>query len=231
MNYTYDPRMLSVRRIWSGGFLNMKEERTSRGRDLPKMGKGAKVHYEGIALLQPLTSKGEAVDFEFKEPDAQDNAAIEKHLWDKVGFDERLAALDAEFLGHHAATGTSNPSFRFRVGKNVFDQTITLNEKGALAITLSGATKEAQTFTVAASQLSNLKVVGGKLERTSGRFQQAKKARSRSKHNSMSSQRSAKQSQSRRIGRRKNSLQNLQCQAKLLSSFQQVIVWKIGFLR
>lgn len=165
MNYTYDPRMLSVRRIWSGGFLNMKEERTSRGRDLPKMGKGAKVHYEGIALLQPLTSKGEAVDFEFKEPDAQDNAAIEKHLWDKVGFDERLAALDAEFLGHHAATGTSNPSFRFRVGKNVFDQTITLNEKGALAITLSGATKEAQTFTVAASQLSNLKVVGGKLEK------------------------------------------------------------------
>ncbi|MFN9025775.1 MAG: hypothetical protein ACK5VX_06250, partial [Akkermansiaceae bacterium] len=72
MNYTFDPRMLSVRRIWSGGFLNMKEERTSRGSDLPKMGKGAKVHYEGIALLQPLTSKGEAVDFEFKEPDAHD---------------------------------------------------------------------------------------------------------------------------------------------------------------
>lgn len=164
MNYTFDPRMLSVRRIWSGGFLNLTQERTSRGRDLPTMGKGAKVHYQGIALLQPLTGKGEAVDFEFKEPDAQDNVAIEKHLWDKVGFDERLAALDAEFLGHRAATGTSNPSFRFRVGKNVFDQTITLSEKGALAITLSGATKEAQTFAVAASQLGDLKVVGGVLE-------------------------------------------------------------------
>ncbi|MCE2961338.1 MAG: c-type cytochrome [Akkermansiaceae bacterium] len=164
MNYTFDPRMLSVRRIWSGGFLNMKEERTSRGSDLPKMGKGAKVHYEGIALLQPLTSKGEAVDFEFKEPDAHDNAAIEKHLWDKVDFADRLAALDAEFLGHREATGTSNPSFQFRVGKNVFDQTVTLSEKGALAITLSGATKEAQTFTIAAAQLSDLKVIGGKLE-------------------------------------------------------------------
>lgn len=164
ISYTFDPRMLSVRRIWSGGFLNLTNERTSRGRDLATLGKGAKVHFEGIALLQPLTSKGEAVDFEFKEPDAQDNAAIEKHLWDKVDFADRLAALDAEFLGHRAPTGTGNPSFRFRVGKNVFEQTVTLSEKGALAITLSGDTKEAQSFQIAASQLSDLKAVGGALE-------------------------------------------------------------------
>ncbi len=164
MNFTFDPRMLSVRRIWSGGFLNLTQERTSRGRDMPTMGKGAKVHFEGIALLQPLTSKGEPVDFEFKEPDAQDNVAIEKHLWDKVDFADRLAALDAEFLGHLSPTGASNPSFRFRVGKNTFEQTISLSEKGALAITLSGATKEAQSFQIAASQLSDLKAVGGKIE-------------------------------------------------------------------
>lgn len=164
MNYTFDPRMLSVRRIWSGGFLNLTQERTSRGRDLPTMGKGAKVHFEGIALLQPLTSKGEPIDFEFKEPDAQDNAAIEKHLWDKVDFADRLAAIDAEFLGHRSPTGTSHPGFRFRVGKNVFEQTITLSEKGALAITLSGDAKEAQSFQIAASQLSDLKAIGGELE-------------------------------------------------------------------
>ena len=164
MNYTFDPRMLSVRRIWSGGFLNLTQERTSRGSDLPNMGKGAKVHFEGIALMQPLTSKGEAVDFEFKEPDAQDKVAIEKHLWDKVDFADRLAALDAEFLGHRSPTGSSNPSFLFRVGKNTFEQTITLNEKGALAITLSGETKEAQSFQIAVSQLSEVKVTGGVLE-------------------------------------------------------------------
>lgn len=164
MNYTFDPRMLSVRRIWSGGFLNLTQERTSRGRDLPTMGKGAKVHFEGIALMQPLTSKGEPVDFEFKEPDAQDNAAIEKHLWDKVDFADRLAALDAEFLGHRAATGNDHPSFNFRVGKNTFEQHIVISEKGAITISLSGGTKEAQSFQIAASQLSDLKVVGGKLE-------------------------------------------------------------------
>jgi len=164
MNYTFDPRMLSVRRIWSGGFLNLKEERTSRGRDLPNLGKGAKVHYEGIALMQPLTSSGEPVDFEFKEPDAQDYAAVEKHLWDNMDFMERLTKLDAEFLGHRSPTGNADPSFRFRVGKNTFEQTVSLSEKGAIAITLSGATKDAQSFQIAASQLSDLKVVGGVLE-------------------------------------------------------------------
>lgn len=164
MNYTFDPRMLSVRRIWSGGFLNLTEERTSRGRDLPNMGKGAKIHFEGIALMQPLTSNGEPVDFEFKEPDAQDNAVIEKHLWDKVDFAKRLANLNAEFLGHRAPTGNADPSFRFRVGKNTFEQTITLSDKGELTIMLSGETKEPQSFQIAATQLNNLKVEGGKLE-------------------------------------------------------------------
>ena len=164
ISYTFDPRMLSVRRIWSGGFLNMKEERTSRGRDLPNMGKDAKVHFEGLALMQPLTSKGELVDFEFKEPDAQDYVAIEKHLWDKVDFSERLANLDAEFLGHLAPTLNDGPLFRFRVGKNKFQETISITDKGAITILLSGEIKEAQSFQTAATQLSDVKVKGGMLE-------------------------------------------------------------------
>ena len=31
MNYTFDPRVLSVRNIWAGGFLNLSEERKGRG--------------------------------------------------------------------------------------------------------------------------------------------------------------------------------------------------------
>lgn len=164
MNYTFDPRMLSVRRIWSGGFLNLSQERTSRGRDLPTMGKGAKVHFEGLALLQPLIGKGQAVDFEFKEPDAHDNPAIEKHLWDKVDFADRLANLDAEFLGHDAPSGNGTPTFRFRVGKNTFEQTISMNDNGNLTVTLHGDLKETQSFTFAASQLSDIKTNAGTLE-------------------------------------------------------------------
>ncbi len=164
ISYTFDPRLLSVRRIWSGGFLNLTEERTSRGRDLPKMGKGAKVHYEGIAILQPLTGKGEPVDFEFKEPDAQDNAAIEKHLWDKVDFSERLANLDAEYLGHRPATGSDHPRFKFRVGKNIIYQTVSINEKGIINISLTGDAKEAQSFRIAESQFTDLKVSAGSIQ-------------------------------------------------------------------
>jgi len=164
MSYTFDPRMLSVRRIWSGGYLNMKEERTSRGRDMPNMGKGAKVHFEGLALMQPMTNKGELVDFEFKEPDAQDYVAVEKYLWEKTDFLERLANLDAEFLGNRAPTGNADPVFRFRVGKNIFEEMISISDKGAIEITLSGETKEAQSFQIAATQLSDLKAEGGMLE-------------------------------------------------------------------
>jgi mono/diheme cytochrome c family protein len=164
INYTFDPRMLSVRRIWSGGFLNLTQERTSRGRDLPNMGKGAKVHFEGVPLLQPLTSKGEAVDFEFKEPDAQDNAAIEKHLWDKVDFADKLTGLDAEFLGHRPATGNDNPRFKFRVGKNIIYQTTSIDEKGMITISLVCGAKETQSFKIAVDQLTDLKVTGGSIE-------------------------------------------------------------------
>ncbi|MES2982355.1 MAG: c-type cytochrome [Verrucomicrobiota bacterium] len=164
MNYTFDPRMLSVRRIWSGGFLNMSGERTSRGRDLPTLGKGAVVHFENAALLQPLTSKGELVDFEFKEPDAQDYAAVEKHLWDKVDFADRLAAIDAAFLVYQAPTGSADPSFRFRVGKNNFEQTVSISDKGAINITLNAFMKEEQKFQITTSQLIDVKVQGGSVE-------------------------------------------------------------------
>ncbi len=32
MSYTFDARMLSVRRVWSGGFLNLRQERSGRGK-------------------------------------------------------------------------------------------------------------------------------------------------------------------------------------------------------
>jgi hypothetical protein len=55
MSYAFDPRFLSVRNIWSGGFLNLKEERTVRGGKASVPGSGAKVHLEGGPLLAALT--------------------------------------------------------------------------------------------------------------------------------------------------------------------------------
>lgn len=135
MSYTFDPRMLSVRRVWTGGFLNLREERSARGRELSSPGTGAELYVDGRALLAPIAADGTRIDFEFKEPDAHDEEAIERHLWDPIDFADKLAAVDAEFRGYTLARD-GTPSFSFRVGENEFTETVTIDDTGVVTFTL-----------------------------------------------------------------------------------------------
>lgn len=164
MSYTFDPRMLSVRRVWTGGYLNLNEERSGRGGKLSNLGNGATAYISGNAVLQPLTSGGEPVDFEFKEPDAHDYAAIARHLRDGKDFADKLAALDAEFLGHSVATETGQPTFRFRVGQNKFTQVVSISDAGVITLALDGELKAEQRFKIAAEGFAEATVNAGKLE-------------------------------------------------------------------
>ncbi|MEJ6700361.1 MAG: c-type cytochrome [Akkermansiaceae bacterium] len=165
MSYTFDSRMLSVRRVWSGGFLNLRAERAGRGTRPSTVGRNAVVFIENEPVLAPLTPDGKVVDFEFKEPDVQDYAIIEKHLWDPTDFSKKIASLDAEFLGHRLASGTGAPSFKFRVGQNVFSESISLTDDGRIEIALEGTIIQAQQFQLRSSGLTEVQVVGGKLEK------------------------------------------------------------------
>jgi hypothetical protein len=163
MNYTFDPRLLSVRNIWAGGFLNLSEERKGRGRPGSPRGKGARVFVEGGAILQPLQRSGNPVDFEFKEPDILDHPAIERWLWEKRDFPELHASMNAEFLGHSLDSESSNPRFHFRVGENTFSQSVQLTNDGRVEIVLHGKLLHPQKFKVSDKNLSDLKVQGGSL--------------------------------------------------------------------
>lgn len=163
MSFAFDPQMLSVRKVWGGGFLNLKEERSGRGGSPSSLGKGAKVFLDGEAILAPLTSGGEKVDFEFKEANVGDEAAQEKYLWDKVDMLDRLAALDAEYLGHSLAK-TGDPSFRFRVGKNTFSETVNIGGDGLIEITLEGKVAEPQRFQLRSAGLTDVAVEGGEFK-------------------------------------------------------------------
>lgn len=163
MSYAFDPRFLSVRKIWSGGFLNLKEERTARGGKAVALGNGAKTYQEGGPLLAPLTTGGEVVDFEFKESDVNDSEAQIRYLNDKVDHLDRLAALDAEYLGHRL-TSAGEPSFRFRVGKNSLTQTVRIADDGLVTIALEGKLAEPQSFRLRADGLADVMVGGGELK-------------------------------------------------------------------
>lgn len=163
MSYTFDPRFLSVRKIWAGGFLNMREERNGRGGRAVEPGIGAKTYIEGGPLLAPLTSGGDLVDFEFKEPDVNDSEAQIKYLNEEGNHLDRLAALDAEYHGHSLAAGGA-PSFVFRVGKNIFHQAVVISDDGQITLTLTGDVKQQQSFRVRTEGITLVSTVGGKLE-------------------------------------------------------------------
>lgn len=162
MNYTFDPRLLAVRKVWTGGFLNMKAEQSGRAGEPSTVGHQAAVLIGDAVLPAPLTAAGALVDFDFKEPDVGDESAAQRNLHDKTDFLDHLAAIDAEYLGHRIEPSTGRPEFRFRVGRNSFTEAIGIGSDGTVEITLKGKVNETQRFRVGAG-LDGVRVEGGEL--------------------------------------------------------------------
>jgi len=169
LNYSFDPQTLSVRRVWSGGFLNLKEERSGRGGRPSAMGFGAKVALDVDALLAPLGTDGEPVDFSFKENDEGDKEVVIRHLQDRTPFLDKLKAADAEFSGY-TITRSGMPCFHFRVGPNHFQQMVDVAGDGALRLLLRAKVARSQTFLLPLGGLPEVKVVGGELQGLSWRL-------------------------------------------------------------
>jgi len=163
LNFTFDARVLSVRNVWGGGFLNLSQERSGRGQPGSVRGQGHAVFIEGGGILQPLGSSGEPIDFEFKEPDVMDDKAVERWLWDERDFLDLLAGIDAEFEGHQLDSATGDPVFRFRVGSNRFSQSVSFTENGRLEIALHGELNGPQGFKINADGLDDIQLDGGAL--------------------------------------------------------------------
>ena len=163
MNYTFDPQTLSLRNVWTGGFLNLSQERRGRGKPGSARGFINKGVADSKGLLQPLTQSGEPISFDFKEPDVLDHGSIKKWLWEDRDFLELLGSVDAEFLGHSLSKEDSAPSFRFRVGQNQLSQAIRFTDTLKLEITISGTLISPQKFQFDDQGLSEIKVTGGSL--------------------------------------------------------------------
>jgi hypothetical protein len=162
MNFSFDPRFLSVRKIWSGGFLNMTKEQKGRSTPGSDLGYQSSVLLDASPLLTPLTADGKLVDFEFKEPDVLDDAAVKKHLQKGGDFLAELASWDAAFLGYDVSP-KDVPSFHFRVGKNDIHQVIDFTVEGRLKIEITGKFAQSQVFQLRTAGLTDIKVQGGQI--------------------------------------------------------------------
>jgi mono/diheme cytochrome c family protein len=168
VNYTFDPRILAIAKIWQGGFLDMTGELTNRG------GSGLKLGYESREigfgereyLLAPLGTGGKPIDFSFKEGKFEDLASHKAALYSKVDQLARIAATDAQFLGYARDSTDPNaaPIFKYRIGQNVIAIQTTIAERGAVETVITGTFKDAQTFALNSQLLKDPTVSAGSLQ-------------------------------------------------------------------
>ncbi len=167
LNFTFDPRLLAFVQVWQGGFLDMTGEFTGRG------GAGLKKGYESREidlgqlpyLFAPLNAKGALIDFSFKDAIFKDGATIRESLYSKQDHLDRVAAVDAQFLGYSrdSSSPTAAPVFKYRVGKNTLDVQTNIDGNGKVRIVVTGKLATEQTFALNGSALGKISVTTGKL--------------------------------------------------------------------
>lgn len=165
VNYSFDPRLLAITKIWQGGFLDMTGEFTNRG------GKGLKMGYESREinfgsqefLFAPLNARGKLIDFSFKDAKFGDVETIKASLNSKEDHLQRVAAMDAQFLGYTRNSKQKNelPGFNYRIGKNTLEIHTLIAANGDVTITVNGDLKTAQQFSLNTQLLQNAAVSKG----------------------------------------------------------------------
>jgi len=167
VNYSFDPRLLAIVKIWQGGFLDMSGELTNRG------GRGLALGYESREigfgdreyLLAPLNAAGQPFDSTFKNAKFQDSAAIREALYSKEDQLARVAALDAQFLGYSrdSRSKTASPVFRYRVAGNTLEVATTISAGGDVEISVNGKLATPQSFALNTQLLAGAGVSAGTL--------------------------------------------------------------------
>lgn len=168
INYSFDPRILSIVKIWQGGFLDMSGELQNRGGGGLKLGYNSQnVDFgKNEFLLAPLSADGEIIDFSFKEAKFRDVERIQRSLYAEEDFPDKLAAVDARFLGYSidSKNNSAVPAFRYRVGKNSVSLKTEISNSGKTRILVTGDSKTRQSFALNANVIKNVSVSKGEVK-------------------------------------------------------------------
>ncbi|WP_049724100.1 family 16 glycoside hydrolase [Gilvimarinus polysaccharolyticus] len=168
INYSFDPRVLGIVKLWQGGFLDMSGELRNRGGDGLKTGFETRAINLGDSsvLFAPLNQHGGLIDFSFKEAIWNDNKTVDASLWSETDHLTHVAAVDAQFLGYQrpSTDATAAPRFRYRVGDNTLSVTTELATNGDTKITVAGTLRQAQSFRINSEVLTATSVSVGQVD-------------------------------------------------------------------
>jgi hypothetical protein len=168
INYSFDPRLLAVVKVWQGGFLDMAGELVNRGNRGLGLGYDSReISFgEHEYLLAPLNGAGQPVDFSFKEGKFGDFATFNEALNSREDQLARIARVDAQFLGYSRDSRDKFgvPVFRYRVGKNVIETSTAIAANGDLTVRVSGKLVTPQSFVFNAPLIGAMTVSAGRLD-------------------------------------------------------------------
>lgn len=144
LNYSFDPRTLSIERIWWGGFLNLKQEMSGRGGKNSSTGEQSEeVKLEGSLFAPVDPTTGKPIDLSFKSPTDGDDQQIIANMNGAPSFLEQLALAKGHFKGYQHA---EVPTFFYQIGENQLELRFTVSEEGQAEITIDGTLSQPQIF-------------------------------------------------------------------------------------
>jgi mono/diheme cytochrome c family protein len=178
INYSFDPRVLAISKIWQGGFLDMGGEFQNRG------GKGLKTGYQSMeinlgemgVLMAPLNQAGETVDFSFQSAKFGDKKTVLAELYSKEDHVDKLAKVNAQFKGYDldSSDAKAAPVFHYRIGKNELSIKTQIDDSGNVNVTVSGKFSTPQEFMLNSTLLSKLQVSAGSVKNDKWLLQKGK---------------------------------------------------------
>lgn len=117
INYAFDPRNMTISKVWWGGFLNLKNEMAGRGNNPSTLGNEALE----VSLSNQPKLHDRPVDLSFKSPLINDGKTIENNLWGDEDFLDQLKKADAEFIGYdYPSDPKGHPTFHYRIGETTY---------------------------------------------------------------------------------------------------------------
>ncbi|MAN50363.1 MULTISPECIES: DUF7133 domain-containing protein [unclassified Marinimicrobium] len=167
VNYSFDPRVLGVVKLWQGGFLDMGGELRNRGGGGLRMGYDSREIGLGATntLFAPLQPDGTPVDFSFKESVFQDHERVRAALYSEKDHFDLLAEVDARFHGYRrdSRQAEAAPTFEVSVGDNRFGMTMDISAQGVLTLEVDGTLNSEQRLQLATELVTDISVSEGSI--------------------------------------------------------------------
>ena len=161
VNYSFDPRLLGIRKVWNGPFVRIGGMMDGRGKN-GEYGKNAKMWNNSVPYFSPYLQNGTLVDTVFKDSEPTGQFVTEA-LKKKDDFVQLVQAMKTEFLGLKTPKD-SNPSFAYKIEGNEVEIRFTPTPKNKITASFNLQLKKEQSFSFPSANFKDIKVSQGKVD-------------------------------------------------------------------